>query len=314
MSFSNCTFRKTCFAIIGLLGSLLALAACTPNAILTTRPSPTAAQPSATAPTQTPTPAPTQASTTTIAPSATPFPTCSELSGRTESLAAVSTALGGALQARVHLPPCYDPSGKTRYPVLYLLHGQGFTSDQWERLGIFKAADSHALASGQALIIVLPNEENTTLNPFESAFGTALTTSLMPQVDANYATCAQRACRAIGGLSRGASWAVYLGLKNWGQFGVIGAHSFPPFFGLDHELPGLLRSIVPGQLPRLYLDIGLSDPYRVPAAAFEAQLTQSGIPHEWYLNAGGHDETYWSQHAPAYMEWYSSQFAASKSP
>jgi len=226
----------------------------------------------------------------------------------------VHPGLSGPLQARVHLPPCYDASGKTRYPVLYLLHGQGFTSDQWQRLGFLEVADRRALTGGPAFITVLPGENDTALNPFDSDYDDALVSALVPRIDVSYRTCAQRACRAIGGLSRGASWAVWIGLRQWGQFGVIGAHSFPPFHGLDRELPGLLASIAPGQLPRLYLDIGADDPYRAPAAAFEELLNQANVPHEWYLNPGGHDETYWQAHAPAYVAWYAAQFTAHNLP
>lgn len=292
-----------------LLCSLVVFAACNPTPPpvgLPTAPAPTAL---VAVQTSTPTSAP-PVPTPTM-----PLPTpCGESSGKTVSLAVVSSAMSGALQARVHLPPCYDPTGKHRYPVLYLLHGQGSTSDQWERLGFFTAADSHTLSGGQPFIIVLPGEENTSDNPFESPFGTALTTAMVPQMDADYPTCTLRNCRAIGGLSRGASWAVYLGLKNWGQFSIIGAHSFPPFYSLDLELPGLLRSIAPGQAPRMYLDIGCDDPYRAPAAAFEVLLNQGSIPHEWYLNAGSHDEAYWSKHIDSYVEWYSAQFTFANQP
>lgn len=213
------------------------------------------------------------------------------------------------LSARIHLPPCFDRSGKTRYPVLFLLHGQGFDNDQWERLGALSSADQLFKSGRLPFLIVLPNEEDTTANPYESPFGPALTEALVAQVDKSYPTCAERGCRAIGGLSRGASWAVYLGLKNWGKFGIIGAHSLPPFFNMDVQLPGMLHSIPPDQYPRMYLDIGYSDPYRAPAAAFEELINQNGIPHEWYLNAGGHDEAYWSAHTPEYIEWYAEQFA-----
>ncbi len=239
-----------------------------------------------------------------------PLPTaCSETSGRNESLAAASLAGQNTLAARIHLPPCFDPSGKTRYPVLYLLHGQGFQSDQWERLGAFRTADGLFHDGKLPFLIVLPNEEDTSANPFDSPFGPALSGALVAQVDMMYPTCAERGCRAIGGLSRGASWAIYLGLKNWGLFAIIGAHSFPPFYGLESQLPEMLKSIPPGQRPRIYLDIGFSDPYRQPAAAFEDLLNRSAIPHEWYLNAGGHDESYWAAHTPAYLAWYASQFA-----
>jgi enterochelin esterase-like enzyme len=171
------------------------------------------------------------------------------------------------------------------------------------------SADSLFKSGKLPFLIVLPNEEDTTANPYESPFGPALTGALVGQVDKSYPTCAERGCRAIGGLSRGASWAVYLGLKSWGLFGIIGAHSFPPFFNMDVQLPGMLASIPPDQYPRMYLDIGYSDPYRAPAAAFEELLNHSSIPHEWYLNVGGHDEAYWSAHTPEYLAWYARQFA-----
>ena len=247
------------------------------------------------------------ASPTPESPTATITP-CTQTVGKTETIAAVTAGVKEPLQARVHLPPCYTaiPGGKTRYPVLYLLHGQGFTSDQWERLGMFAAADHMAL-SGSAMIVVLPNEDDTIVNPYESGFGDALVKGLVPQVDAAYPTCTERVCRAIGGLSRGASWAIYIGLKSWGQFGVIGAHSLPPFFGLERDLPGLLQSIPPGKAPHMYLDIGFSDPYRAPAASAEAILTRFAVPHEWYLNSGDHNEAYWSAHTPDYLAWYAAQ-------
>ena len=269
-------------------------------------PSPSPAATLTAIPPATPSPPPTPQ----VTPTPTPEPTaCAQQTGWTESLAASSSRMNDLLSARIHLPPCYDPSGKTRYPVLYLLHGQSFQSDQWERLGAFRAAD-HLFAGGQQpFLIVLPNESDSYANPYESSFGDALTGALVAQVDKSYPTCPERGCRAIGGLSRGASWAVYLGLKNWGQFAIIGAHSFPPFYNLDTRLPELLKSIPPGQFPRLYLDIGASDPYLAPASAFEILLTQDGVAHEWYLNEGGHDETYWAAHTPAYITWYARQFA-----
>ena len=36
-----------------------------------------------------------------------------------------------ALRVNVYLPDGYDPTGKDRYPVLYLLHGQGDAFDSW---------------------------------------------------------------------------------------------------------------------------------------------------------------------------------------
>ena len=46
--------------------------------------------------------------------------------------------------------------------------------------------------------------------------------NLVPYVDTHYNTCAERDCRAIGGLSRGAQWALRIGLAEWQTFGAIG--------------------------------------------------------------------------------------------
>ena len=39
----------------------------------------------------------------------------------------------------VWLPPGYGQDPQKRYPVLYMLHGQGYNDDQWDRLGINEA-------------------------------------------------------------------------------------------------------------------------------------------------------------------------------
>ena len=245
----------------------------------------------------------------TPAAAATPAP-CSEQSGRTLPFQVDVEGLARPLEARVHLPPCYDPSGQTRYPVLYLLHGQGFTGDQWERLAAPQTLD-RLIASGevQPLLLILPEEADTNANPFESAFGPALVDTLLPAVDQAFPTCPRRDCRAIGGLSRGASWAVYLAFSSPEKFAAAGAHSFPPFNGLEKKFRGLLANLSPAQMPQLYIDIGVSDPFRSAAAEFEALLNQAGIPHEWYLNQGQHDEEYWSQHVEEYLSWYAAQLA-----
>lgn len=218
-----------------------------------------------------------------------------------------------SIRARVHLPPCFDPNPAKLYPVLYLLHGQGFTADQWQRLGAPEILD-RLISSGEIepLILVLPEEPDTQANPFESRFGPALLNDLIPVVDHAYPTCPDRTCRAIGGLSRGASWAIFLALSRPDLFSAAGAHSLPPFMGLDSRLPGLLAAIPQGDLPALYIDIGLRDRYRVPAQEFEALLNRLNVPHEWYLNEGEHDETYWSAHVEEYLRWYAARFPAER--
>jgi enterochelin esterase-like enzyme len=221
-----------------------------------------------------------------------------------------STLLSKPLTFSIYLPPCYSDHPEALYPVLYMLHGQGFTDDQWVRLGATQAADQ-LISSGQArpFLIVMPYEENSTLSdPNTSHFGDALVSELVPWIDAHYPTCSQRICRAIGGSSRGAAWAVRIGLTHPALFAFIGAHSLPPFIGDLYQAEYWLRDIPAGQMPQLYLDIGRSDMYMPDARRFEQVLSDHHVPHVWLLNNGSHDEVYWGAHVTEYMQWYVSNW------
>ena len=191
-----------------------------------------------------------------------------------------------------------------RYPVLYLIHGSTYTDDQWDRLGADEAADR--LIADQSippLIIVMPRDR-AWVEPTEDPFGEALVSHLIPWVDGNYRTLPDRAFRAIGGLSRGASWAIHLGISRWELFGAIGAHSLPVFWSDTPKIRNWLKSIPEAELPRIYLDIGEKDYLIESAIWFENVLNELDIPHEWYLFPGRHEEAYWQTHLEGYLRWY----------
>ena len=167
------------------------------------------------------------------------------------------------------------------------------------------------IASGetQPFIILMPREQDTHLRPYGSEFGLALTQVLLPEIERRYPVCAQRQCRAIGGISRGGNWAVQLGFTHWELFGVIGAHSSPLFTEDINALEGWLTSIPPSLPPHIYLDIGQNDPHLRDAINFQRQLDEHGVIHEWSLNPGGHTNAYWSFHLEDYIRWYTSALA-----
>jgi enterochelin esterase-like enzyme len=244
------------------------------------------------------------------APSAIPSPTGSEAclaeAGQIEHSTISTSLLGQPLNFRVYLPPCYANDPQRRYPVLYLLHGQGFTEDQWIRLGVAAAADQ-LIARGEIppLLIVMPYDADWR-QPDESNFGEAVTNVLLPWIDRQYRTIPERSSRAIGGLSRGAAWAVHEGLSRWELFGAIGAHSLPIFWSDSSQIVRWLDAIPPHALPRIYLDIGKNDPELSSAVEFEYLLNARNIPHEWYLLPGYHNEEYWQLHLVDYLCWYTS--------
>lgn len=262
-------------------------------------------------PLQTFTPLPTLTPLPTATATATPPPLgCPEQSGRIERGQVDTALLPKPLAFRVYLPPCFRPAVSEVYPLLVLLHGQGFRDDQWERLGVAWVADK-LIMSGRArpFLIVMPYEEDNLVNIQDSAFGQAIVDVLLPYINQRYPTCTDRACRAIGGISRGAVWAVRIGFIRWEAFGTIGAHSYPAR-GDPTGFSNWLSKIPAEQLPKLYVDIGTRDDYLGAAVKFAGMLNDLRVPHEWHLNSGNHTEEYWQTHLEEYLRWYTEQIAA----
>jgi len=245
---------------------------------------------------------PTSAPTPLLTPSS--ITDCLAIPGQIEADSLSSQYLAGALEFLIYLPPCYDEQISQRYSALYLLHGQYYGDDQWVRIGAPAAADRLS-AAGEAppFIIVMPHDPSWK-QPTEYGFAGALTGELIPYVDAHYRTLADRDHRAIGGLSRGAGWAIHFGLTRPDLFGALGAHSPVVFWTDSPHLGDWLKAISPESLPRIYLDIGDNDHELQTALELEDILNRQSIPHEWHLFHGYHEEAYWQAHVEEYLRWY----------
>lgn len=274
-------------------------------------PNPTPAPTQTPSPTLSPTlsPSPSLSPTTTLTPSPSPTPeglACWDEGGRIEQGDLRTDLLPLPLSYRVYLPPCYDELPEQRYPVLYLIHGQNFNDDQWDRLGVDETADE-LIAAGEIspLLIVMPRDRSWS-QPTEDMFGQVVAAQLLPWIDQNYRTNPEREYRAIGGLSRGAGWALHLGLSRWESFGIIGMHSLPVFWTDLPDIRNWLEAIPHESLPRIYLDLGDKDRPQIAKSAiwFEELLTEKRIPHEWHLYPGYHEEAYWRGHIEEYIRWY----------
>jgi enterochelin esterase-like enzyme len=280
--------RRTLLLLLACFSACSPLNQATPT--LTTFP-PTAAQ--TPLPTITPSPAP----TSTVTPLA-----CLSQPGRLESGELDST--NPPQRFLIYLPPCYDQKTDQRYPVLYLLHGQTYTEDQWIRLGAVNTVDQLIL-SGESVpfIVVFPDDRYWNLPP-GPGFGQRLVENVIPYIDATYRTLPDREQRAIGGMSRGAGWALRLGLTRWDLFGTIGLHSLAVLQGDASEIRDWLAHIPAASRPRVFMDIGDNDQELEMARAVEAQFTAYGLLHEWHLYGGAHTELYWSAHVEEYIRWY----------
>lgn len=237
--------------------------------------------------------------------------TCLSAGGQVEEFSIESELLDHPLAFRVYTPPCYLEHAEQLYPVLYLIHGQTYNADQWDRLGADEAADA-LIASGDvvAFLIVMPADESHFTQPANNAFDESVVEELLPWIEDHYRTLAERRYRAVGGLSRGASWAIHLALTHPELFGALGGHS-PPVFQEDaSRIRGWLDSIPALLMPRIWLDIGERDQRAILESAiwFEGLLDERDIPHEWSLFTGDHSEDYWSSHVEQYLRWYAAEW------
>ncbi len=300
-----------------ILLTCVLLAACSPvaRAAVPTADDPAPADPlAATAPPAAPKPAPTLIPATPtplptieIKPTATVDPrACLKQAGRFETGSVNSPLLADPLDYRVYLPACYDQRPNTRYPVLYLIHGQSFTDDQWQRLGAGTAAD-RLIAAGHAapFLIVMPRDR-IWADPDKDPFGDAVVQTLIPYIDSHYRTEASRLDRAVGGLSRGAGWAAHLGLTHPELFGKVGMHSLALFWADVLYIKTWVNAIPENEEPHFYFDIGNNDRPEIMQSAkwFEDLLDKRDIPHEWHFFVGYHEEKYWQAHVEQYLLWY----------
>ncbi|HLD92669.1 MAG TPA: alpha/beta hydrolase-fold protein [Anaerolineales bacterium] len=284
--------------IVGIATLLMLLAGCAPisqaKATETANPIDLTADPSATATTS----------------GQLPNETCFSRKGGIESHNIQSKYYDQGITFRVYTPPCYAEKEGEHFPVLYLIHGQGFDDGQWDRIGADEAADK-LIGSGEAspFIIVMPYD-NYSLRPTVGLFDEAFLSELVPWIDENYRTLADREHRAIGGLSRGASWAIHFALTEPDLFGAMGGHSPPVFIEEARKVIEWLDAIPPVRMPRFWLDIGDGETENIMSSAefFESLLAERNIPHEWHIYPGDHSEEYWSAYVEEYLRWYAADW------
>jgi enterochelin esterase-like enzyme len=291
-----------------LLIAIFALAGCLPGEAVP--PTPLSFTPAYTA-TFTVPPLPTSTTWATKTPRPTETPTATPLACWDDGGQVVEAEIPSAYQPvllsfLVYLPPCYSQQPDRLYPTLYLIHGQSFTPQQWVRLGVVEIADSWIGAGDVGpFLMVMPQVANWD-EPSGFSFDLILMEELLPYIEANYRTSPQRADRAVGGISRGASWAVHMGLKYWETFGAFGGHSLPVFIDDAPSVPFWLDAIPSDQYPRIYVDYADSDQRAVRRSAswFVEQLDLRGMPYAFSTAPGTHSEDYWGRRIAEYLAFY----------
>jgi len=266
------------------------------------------------------TPTPNPSATLRASPTRTPpsTPGCAEAAGRIDGGQLPSAiASGGQVAYAIYFPPCYDT--RVRYPVAYLMHGSpNFDERHWLELGLKEALDQ-AIASRRVppFVVVLPRGDvNGSYGNTSGGAGSweqVMIEELIPYVDTVYNTLGSKEGRAIGGISRGAVWALEIAFRNPDLFSAVGGHSpalavslaGPAFDPIDLAQTDQAQAL---RGTRIYLDAGDRDWALQQAAELHAILDEQGVPNTFVVGRGTHVADYWTSQLEAYVGFYGSTF------
>ncbi len=217
----------------------------------------------------------------------------------------------------VYTPPAYNPAAKTKYPVLYLLHGFSDDASGWTAVGRANVILDNLIAEGKArpMIVVMPLGYGTmemihlgwgawshhdVRDENFSKFREYLLTEIIPRVESEYRVDKDRKMRAIAGLSMGGSESLLTGLNNLDKFAWIGAFSsggIPEDFAKD--FPGLDAS-ANQKLKLLWIACGTEDHLITVNRNFREWLKEKGIQHTDIETPGMHTWMVWRRNLSAF--------------
>ena len=223
-----------------------------------------------------------------------------------------SPALGLTRRITIYTPPGYETS-KTKYPVLYLLHGMGGDEEAWMALGRVSQILDNLIASGKAkpMIVVMPNGNvSQEAAPGESAKGFYKPEMQLPNtmdgkmeetfmdivtfVESSYRVRKEKAGRAIAGLSMGGFHSLHISRYYPNTFDYIGLFSpaIMPDAKVTSKVYGDIDATLNKQKENKYklywIGIGKDDFLYKFVAEYRAKLDSFGMPYTYRESDGGH--------------------------
>jgi S-formylglutathione hydrolase FrmB len=220
----------------------------------------------------------------------------------------------------IYLPPSYQvPTDTNRYPVIYWLHGRGCSesNDQFPATTVDAAIRSHTIpplifvyASGGGMSFYSDSSDGQWLAE------TTIIKELIPFIDTNYRTIADRSGRAIQGMSMGGFGALKLALQYPELFSSVvafaGGYRSAEGIQADEISREILKHVFGGDTGRfmanhpasiakanadsvrnrlaIKLLVGLDDYLLENNRAMHATLTELNLVHEyWEIPGIKHD-------------------------
>lgn len=226
-----------------------------------------------------------------------------------------SKTMGVARWLWIYTPPNYDKS-RARYPVLYLLHGNGEAQNGWVMNGRANIILDNLIADkkAQPMIVVMPQGhalQGANVGPlvriagetdmFSKRFAPDLLQDVIPLIERSYRVYADADHRAISGLSMGGGQALSIGLFNTHLFHYVLGYSAAvggPFMNADAEFkealakPDLLNS----RLRLLWVGCGKQDFLYQANCQFVNLLKNKGVNVLYHETEGSHVWSVWRKY------------------
>jgi len=223
-----------------------------------------------------------------------------------------SPGLGRDRRVTIYTPPGYETSN-VKYPVLYLLHGAGGDEEAWITLGRTAQIMDNLIAKGEAepMIVVMPNGNviqeaapgegstgfykpqfmvpNTMDGQYEASFP-----DIINFVESNYRVKADKANRAIAGLSMGGFHSLHISRYYPNTFDYVGLFSAAilPHQDVSHQvyndIDGTLVKQKENGYKLYWIGMGKTDFLYQSCVDYRAKVDSIGMKYVYRETDGGH--------------------------
>lgn len=228
-----------------------------------------------------------------------------------------SPTLNKERRMTIYTPPGYE-SSKQNYPVLYLLHGMGGDENAWTELGRASQILDNLIARGAAkpMIVVMPNGHviidaapGETADGFykpntfrlRGGFAGEMEKSfpdIIQFVEKNYRVKADKAHRAIAGLSMGGLHSIAISANYPNTFDYIGLFSAATpqeneKIEVYHNLDQKFKLQKENGYQLYWIGMGKTDFLYQNGTLFRNKLDEIDMKYTYYESQGGHTWRNW---------------------
>ena len=239
-----------------------------------------------------------------------------------------ATNIASPMDVNVILPESYATSVDKKYPVVYILHGYDGDYNTWL---ILTEPKLDSLASHYDMIFVLPDGRDSWYwdAPADSSLKmeSFFVNELVPYIDSNYRTIADKKYRAITGLSMGGHGSLYLAMRHsdiWGACGSmsggvninkdkwakswkiakrLGDKAEYPERWENYTVISLVKNLKPGQL-NITFDCGVDDFFIGVNRELHDERLKYGISHDYGERPGRHSHVYWKNSIRYHLQYF----------